>query len=174
MLSRRKAIQQILVASAGVLLVPSCMDDRTKASFLVKNFSITSEQEKMLAELAETIIPKTNTPGAKDLYAHQFAMHMVDDCASKEEQQAFLKGMKAFEEYSEKKNGKSFLKSSPEERSKVLQELEKSKNDDSDEVKFFHQMKSLTVWAYTSSQFYLTQVQVYNIIPGPFKGSVHV
>ena len=174
MLSRRKVIRQMLVTSAGIMLIPSCMEDRTKSSFLLKNFNITAEQENMLAELAESIIPKTSSPGAKDVYAHQFALKMVDDCATKDEQQAFTKGMKAFENYSEKKNGKSFLKASAQERSKVLEELEKSKDDNADEVSFYRMMKSLTVRAYTSSQYYLTQVQGYNIIPGPYKGSVPV
>ena len=174
MLSRRTVIKQMLVASAGIVLVPSCMEDRTKASFLIKNYAVSSDQEKMLAELAEAIIPKTTSPGAKDVYAHQFVMKMVDDCASKQDQQGFVKGMKAFDEYVVKKNGKSFLKSTMAERAGILEDLEKRKAEESDEVKFYQQMKSLTIWGYTSSQYYLEQVQVYKIIPGPYKGSVPV
>ncbi len=48
----------------------------------------------MLAELAETILPKTDTPGAKDLAAHLFALKMVDDCYTKTNQEKYMKGMK--------------------------------------------------------------------------------
>ena len=44
----------------------------------------------MLAELAETIIPKTkNFIGAKDLKAHEFLLTMVDDCMAPEDQKVF-------------------------------------------------------------------------------------
>lgn len=174
MVTRRFAIRQMLVASAGILLVPSCLEDRTKASFLLKNYSITADEEKLLAEIAETIIPKTSTPGAKDVYAHQFAMKMMDDCATKEEQESFVKGLKAFSEVAEQKAGVSFLKATPVQRASVLEELEKRTGDESDELKFYKKMKSLTIRGYSSSQYFLTQVQVYNIIPGPFKGCVPV
>lgn len=173
-MDRRFAIKQILVASAGMILVPSCMEDRTKASFLLKNYSITGGQEKMLAELAEAIIPKTTTPGAKDVYAHQFAMKMMDDCASKEDQEKFVKGMEAFSAFAKKNSGKDFLDANKEQRASVLEELEKRKEDGSDEGKFYRRMKSLTIRGYTSSQYYLTKVQVYNMIPGKFQGCVPV
>ena len=35
-------------------------------------------------------------------------------------------------------------------------------------------MKGLTVQAYTSSQYYLTNVQVYKLVPGKFISSVAV
>jgi hypothetical protein len=173
-MDRRYAIKQILVASAGMILVPSCMGDRTKASFLLKNYAVTGEQEKMLAELAETIIPRTATPGAKDVYAHQFAMKMMDDCASKEDQEKFVKGIEAFSAFSKKNSGKDFLEASAAQRATILQELEKRKEDGSDEGKFYRRMKSLTIRGYTNSQYFLTEVQVYNMIPGKFKGCVPV
>ena len=174
LLTRRTAIKQLLVVSTGILLVPSCMEDRTKGSFLLKNYSLSAAQENLLAEIAEAIIPKTSTPGAKDVYAHQFVMKMMDDCATKEEQQNFVKGLDAFADFAEKTAGTSFMKATPVQRSSVLEAIEKKKSEESDEAKFYRRMKSLTVRGYTSSQYFLTQVQVYNIIPGSFKGCVPV
>lgn len=164
----------MLVISTGVLLMPSCMEDRTKGSFLLRNYSLTASQENLLAEIAETIIPKTSTPGAKDVYAHQFVMKMMDDCATREEQQAFVKGLDAFADFAEKTAGTGFMKATPAQRASVLEAIEKKKQDETDEARFYRRMKSLTVRGYTSSQYFLTQVQVYHIIPGPFKGSVPV
>jgi hypothetical protein len=173
-MNRRYAIRQILAVSAGMMIVPSCMEDRTKASFLLKNYQISGEQEKMLAELAEMIIPKTTTPGAKDVYAHQFAMKMIDDCESKDDQQKFVKGLEAFEKYTKGKTGSSFLEATSQQRSVVLEELEKMKAGDSEEASFYRKMKGLTIRAYTTSQFYLTQVQVYELVPGRWHGCVPV
>lgn len=174
LLTRRTAIKQLLVVSTGALLVPSCMEDRTKGSFLLKNYSLSASQENLLAEIAETIIPKTSTPGAKDVYAHQFVMKMMDDCATKEEQQNFVKGLDAFAAFAEKEAGVDFMKATPTQRSSVLEAIEKKAADERDETRFYRRMKSLTIRGYTSSQYFLTQVQVYNIIPGSFKGCVPV
>ncbi|WP_158638369.1 gluconate 2-dehydrogenase subunit 3 family protein [Panacibacter ginsenosidivorans] len=175
-MNRRTAFKQLLFVSAGAALIPACMQDKNKASVILKNFSITAGQEQLLAELAETIIPKTDTPGAKDISAHLFALKMIDDCSSKEDQDKFLKGLTAFESYSNKQLGKSFTAATATERGKVLTELETQKDKDQkdDAAQFYGTVKKLTVHAYTSSQFYLTKVQVYELVPGRYHGCVPV
>ena len=174
LMNRRYAIRQILVGSAGMLIVPSCLEDRTKASFLLKNYELTGEQEKLLAELAEAIIPKTTTPGAKDIYAHQFVMKMMDDCASKEDQQKFVKGLDAFSSFAKKNAGTAFLDATTTKRAEIMKAIEDIKPEESEAAAFYKKMKGLTIRAYTSSKFYLTQVQVYELVPGRWSGCVPV
>jgi hypothetical protein len=174
MLDRRTAIKQFVFASAGIALLPSCMQDTGKASILLKNINISGEQEKMLAELCESIIPKTDTPGAKDISAHLFALKMADDCAKKEDQQKFMKGLKAFEQTTKDTFKKSFPECTPQQRQQLLSKLESSKDPNDDVTMFYGAMKSLTIEAYTTSQFYLTKVHVYKLVPGTFKGCVPI
>jgi fructoselysine-6-P-deglycase FrlB-like protein len=77
----------MVMIAGGSAVLPSCLQKESKASVLVKNFAITAEQETTLAEFAETLIPASATPGAKDTYAHLFALRMLDDCYEKEEQE---------------------------------------------------------------------------------------
>lgn len=172
-MNRRLAIQRLAVISAGALLIPSCMEDRSKASILVKNFKIDTNQEELLAELSESIIPKTDTPGAKDISAHLFVLKMVDDCRSKSNQQRFVSGLKTFQEFASKELNTSFYKADAEQRKKILQALESSK-EDNDLVYFYRTAKGLTIQAYTSSQFYLTKVKVYELVPGRWNGCVPI
>jgi len=172
--SRRSVLKQMAITSAGLLLIPSCMQDRSKASILVKNFTINTDQEAMLAELSESIIPKTTTPGAKDVYAHLFALKMMDDCRSKEDQEKFVKGLEAFEVFAKEKNGKSFLKSDKAERTSILEVMEKEKDAKDDKHFFYSTMKRYTIQAYTTSKFYLTNVQVYEMVPSRWHGCVPV
>ncbi|MCU0381825.1 MAG: gluconate 2-dehydrogenase subunit 3 family protein [Chitinophagaceae bacterium] len=169
-LTRRQALRQFLFVSAGVALIPSCMEDRSKSSILLKNLQISTDQEKLLAELAETIIPKTSSPGAKDLSAHLFALKMIDDCRSKEDQDRFIEGLKAFE----KMAGKDFARQSMQERAKILEPLEKDKDAKEPAAAFYRTMKRLTIQAYTSSEYFLTKVQVYEMVPGRYHGCVPV
>lgn len=81
--NRRSAIKQLLYVSAGMALLPACLQHTSRASLTLKNISVDGDQEKMLAELVETIIPATTTPGAKALSAHLFTLIMMDDCYKK-------------------------------------------------------------------------------------------
>lgn len=170
--TRRSAIKQFLLVSAGAVLVHSCLQDKSKASVILKNMSIDADQEKLLAELAETIIPATTTPGAKDISAHLFALKMLDDCYKPEDQQKFITGMNQFEKNCKTKNERNFVDCTPQQRSDLLTDLE-TKKDQNDELTFFYAtVKKLTIQAYSTSKFYLTNVRVYELVPGRFHGCV--
>jgi hypothetical protein len=171
---RRTLLKQLMMVSAGMSLVPACLEDRAKASFLYKNLQVGADEEAMLAELAETIIPKTSTPGAKDISAHLFVLKMVDDCRSAEEQKKFMDGLRAFDAAAEKSGGRHFSKMSKEEKQAFLQTLEAGKEGDGPEISFYQSVKKLTIQAYTSSEFFLTKVQVYELVPGRYHGCVPV
>src|SRR5687768_12269795 len=128
MVNRRSAIRQLFCVSVGALILPSCMDDKTKSAILLKNFSIDSEQEKLLEELMETILPKTSSPGAKDIYAHLFALKMLDDCHKKEDQQKFVNGLKQFEKKAKSELNASFIKATPPEKQTLLKNIEANKD----------------------------------------------
>ena len=81
-MNRRTAIRNVVIVSAGAGLLPACMQEN-KNSIPLKNISVSASYQDMLAELCESIIPKTkNFIGAKELKAHEFVLTMIDDCAS--------------------------------------------------------------------------------------------
>lgn len=174
MVNRRSAIRQIFCISAGALILPSCMNDKTKSSITLKNMDIDGEQEKLLAELAETIIPRTSTPGAKDIYAHLFALKMMDDCYIKDDQQKFLKGMNQFRDKTKSELKKSFVEATPTERASLLKKIETDKQSKDELSYFYSTTKRLVIQAYTTSEFYLTKVQVYEMVPSRYHGCVPV
>ncbi|MFN5020637.1 MAG: hypothetical protein ACK5GP_03200, partial [bacterium] len=69
-LKRREAIKQLFCITAGMAIIPSCMNDRRKSTILLSKITISGAEEDMLAELCETILPKSSTPGAKDISSH--------------------------------------------------------------------------------------------------------
>ena len=171
-ISRRKALKQFVFVSAGLAIIPSCMQDRSKSALLLKNIAVGSDDEAMLAELSESIIPKTLTPGAKDISAHLFVLKMVDDCTKKEDQTKFLEGLKASNVFCKSNAGKDFVKCSTEERKKVLTMILAKKDEENDLNAFFKTVKRFTIQTYTSSEFFLTKVQVYELVPGRYHGCV--
>lgn len=173
-MDRRSLIKTCLVFTAGVVVMPSCLHEKSKSSLLLKNIQIDGEQEQLLAELTETIIPKTNTPGAKDVSAHLFTLMMVDDCYGPADQKKFVAGLNAFEDMAKKKFSKRFIECTPAQRNQLVAEINANKNANDDVSAFYNITKKLTIQGYTGSQYYLTKVHVFEMVPGRFHGCVPV
>lgn len=174
MISRRVALKQLVLVSAGAALVPSCINSRTKPSALFKNMSVTVDQEALLASVCDTIIPHTAIPGTHVPAPHLFTAKMIDDCLSQPDQTRWLKGMNDFVEWDKSRGEKSFAESSAPEREKVLSELSNNK-ELAEGIKYFYQtVRRYTVWGYTTSEYYMTNVQNYKMIPGVYQGCVPV
>ncbi|HEY4966195.1 MAG TPA: gluconate 2-dehydrogenase subunit 3 family protein [Puia sp.] len=170
--NRRIAIQQLLLIWAGVALLPSCLHEEEKVSIPLKLIHIEPADENMLAGLTETILPKTDTPGAKDLAAHLFALKMVDVCYTKENREKYIQGMKDFESWVMKKTGKTFSETSAIEKQSLVAELDQQKPT-KEGISFFYQStKRLTILSYTTCEYYLTNIRGYKMIPGKFQGCI--
>jgi hypothetical protein len=171
-ITRRRLLKNIVFVSAGMALVPSCMSDRSKSSLLLKNIAINADDEALMAELCEAILPKTNTPGAKDLSVHLYVLMMVDDCRKKEDQEKFIKGLDAFKKLSQQSINKDFTKADVSERKKLMDGIIATIDEENDLNVFFKMTKGLTIQAFTSSEFFLTKVQVYELVPSRYHGCV--
>ncbi|MGZ2805623.1 gluconate 2-dehydrogenase subunit 3 family protein, partial [Pseudomonas aeruginosa] len=56
--------------------------------------AFTPEDITLLDEIAETILPKTDTPGAKEAKVGAFMTVIVRDCYKPEEAKVFIAGLK--------------------------------------------------------------------------------
>jgi hemolysin activation/secretion protein len=175
-MNRRQILKSLAMATTAAVLLPQCIADPKKVSLALNNLDINGDEEELLANIADTLIPATDKPGAKAVGAHHFALVMVDDCTSKEDKDKYLKGMRAFDDYCTKINGTSFTDSNSEERLALLKEIEKQNESLPEEIKTFYSLtRRYIVRGYTTSEYYLTEVKPYQHIPGPvFQGCVPV
>jgi hypothetical protein len=97
---------------------------------------------------------------------------MIDECSNKENQDSFINGMKAFNEFNQQTIAKNFSDANQEERITVLKKILLIKDEKSPVLTFFNDLKKRTIQAYTSSEFFLSKVQVYELIPGRYHGCV--
>ncbi len=174
-MNRRTVIRNVVLVSAGSVFLPSCFQNN-KASFPLKNISITGAQENMLAELAEAIIPRTKDfIGAKDLKAHEFLLTMVDDCFNPEDQKKFTDGLKAFDKLSHDKFGQIFISYTGKQKTELLGALEAKKDISEEALGLYSTVKRYTLQSFTSSKEYMLDIRKYKIVPGGnFKGCVPV
>ncbi|MCX6205342.1 MAG: gluconate 2-dehydrogenase subunit 3 family protein [Bacteroidetes bacterium] len=169
---RRSLLKQLLFVSATAAFAPSCLLDKHKTGIPLKHMTVSPEQEAAFASLLATIIPETDTPGAASMHADLFAWKMLDDCSPKSEQDKILKGLNELNLTSQTKFGQFFNRLTEDQRIQIVTDLESNKDKSNSLVAFYRQSKGLALHAYTSSEFYLTKVQVYEQIPGRFHGCV--
>jgi len=173
-MNRRALIQQLALLSVGAVMLPACMGDHSKPDLVLKNFKITGDQEKLLAELTATLIPTTSTPGAREVSAHLFVLKMMDDCFSPEDQARFFKGMAQLDLAARSALGSSFTAADGPRRESLLQTIETGKLPGEELGFFYSTTKKQTILAYSSSSWFLTKIQVYELVPGRFHGCVPV
>ncbi len=133
----------------------------------------TEDQAALIMELAETIIPRTDTPGAKDVGVPAFIELMIKDCYAQEDQDRFLAGAKEFDEACEAEMSDSFVGLDNEKRLAFA----KSQNQKALEQKegprpFFMMVKELTLLGFFTSEPGATQVLQYLPVPGQYKGCI--
>lgn len=175
-MQRRTVLKGLAAAAAAAWMLPSCIADPRKVSIALNNLSVTGDEEDLLAAIAEAIIPETDTPGAKTVAAHHFTLVMVDDCMSEEDQQRYLKGMRKFENALSRLTGKSFTGAEAAEQRSMLEALERGLSEQPEEIAFFwRRTRGYILQGYTSSEYFLTKVKPYQLVPGPqYQGCVAV
>ena len=180
-MNRREALSSVALLLGGTIIgsevfLSGCTNMDKKIGSAGLNFS--PDDISFLDEVGETIIPATDTPGAKEAKIGEFMHTIVRDCYAEKEQQIFIDGMGKLNEASKKMNGKSFLESSPAERKSLLTALDKEQKDYSakkkpeDPAHYFRMMKELTIWGYFSSEAGATKALRYIAVPGRYEGCV--
>lgn len=167
-MKRRAAIRTLLYIAGGTLVLPACFRESGKASIDLTNLSISENDEQLLAELTETLIPATETPGGKELLLHLFVLKMVDDCHSPEDQQKFTNGLSAFSTWSQQELGSEFAAADAEARTALLAKIGES--TDKDLKQFFSLTKRRAIQGYLNSQYVMTNLIKYELVPGRYNG----
>ena len=181
-MNRRDALARVSLLLGGTILgaeafLSGCTNPpEQKLGGMGVNFSNTDIA--FLDEVAETILPKTNTPGAKDAQVGEFMTRIVKDCYTEADQKVFLAGMQKLDDACKKKSGKSFLESTPEQRHDLLVDLDKEASaygktkKKEDPSHYFRMMKELTLWGFFTSKPGATEALRYVAIPGKYQGCV--
>lgn len=167
-MNRRAALRTLLYIAGGTLVLPACFRESGKASIDLTNLSITESDEQLLAELTETLIPATDTPGGKELLLHLFVLKMVDDCHTPEEQEQFTKGLSAFSNWSREELGAEFAVADADRRTALLSKIDE--NADEDLKQFFSITKRRAIQGYLNSQYVMTNLVKYELVPGRYNG----
>lgn len=173
-MERREAVKLIsfIMGSAmvgGSAIIQGCRTSSPSTGLFSK------DQIAFLDEVAEVIIPRTDTPGAKDAEMGAFLALMVEDTYSDRDQEVFVAGIKDINDRSMEAYGLSFLDSSPDQRHDILsslnelQEKHHKEKDAGEPEHYFRMMKELTLLGFFTSEVGVKEVRRYTPVAGKFE-----
>ena len=158
------------LAAGGLISLPGWATGWTKAAVQSAQSLLTADQTNLLAELVETIIPTTDTPGAKSLGVHQFVQKMISDCYEPAAQTTLTNGLNIADEMAQQTYNKPFASCEATQRMDLLTRLATG-----DATKSFYSMvKGLTIRGYMTSEYVMTNLTHYEMAPGRYLGCVPV
>jgi len=149
-MDRRKALKvssivlgYTITAGTAAAVLNGCKADPAldwSPSFLNAN------QANLISEISEMIIPKTDTPGAKDAMVDRFVDSMLETYAPEDREQ-FMEGLVSFDNKANSLFSKSFVDCAA-------------------------MMREATVVGFCNSEVGATKFLKYDPVPGPFVGCV--
>ncbi len=178
-MNRREAISSVALLLGGSIVGGQAFI-LTGCSSSIKDVEdlFSTESILLMDEIAETIIPKTNTPGAKDAKTGEFMAIMIKDCYTPEDQKIFLEGLQKIEDLSKKEYSGTFIECTLEEKKKLLESLDKEQKEYQHTRKegapqhFFRMIKELVIFGYFTSEQGGSQNLTYVEVPGRFDGCI--
>jgi hypothetical protein len=200
-MNRRELLKMVAAATGGAVIggeffLAGCNNPEAGPK---KEF--TADDIAFFDEVAETIFPKTSTPGAKEAKVGQFMTVMVNDCYTEENQNAFREGLGKINAACKKLHGHDFMHATPEQRKAVLVSLDpevkeyaakrKEFNKEQEDLEkkaqangdtnfkrktmadhYFIMMKQLTILGYFTSEVGRKGATNYQPIPEKYIGDV--
>ena len=170
-MNRRKLIQSLAIGIGGLVTIPTWANTWNQVNF--QNSSICKmEQEILLAEIVDSIIPKTDTLGAKEIGVQKFVQRLISDCFEVSTQEDFKNGLEFTNRMSIEKFNNNFVNLKQSERLAILTLLQT--NGDAKVKSNFELLKKLTIQGYMNSEYVMTNITHFEFAPVRFHGCVDV
>lgn len=131
----------------------------------------------LLGDIADTILPPTGSPGAKEAGVGEFIPVMVRDCYTADQQKAVVEGLAKLDDASTDKFGRKFQELNAGERTELLNEIDKEAKEyqrtktEEQADHYFHLIKQLTLLGFFTSELGATKALRYVQIPGRYDGN---
>jgi len=167
-MERRHALKSMAGGLGALLALPAWANGWSKNELDRPQLLSTGELSGLEA-VCDALLPKTDSyPGSKDLHVHLFVEKMIADCYDKKTGDRVKAGLAWLNKQSDSLFDKKFVDTSGKQRLNLLESMQVSNKKEF--VDLFQLIKGLTVQGYTSSEYYMTHVMGYELVPGRFIG----
>jgi hypothetical protein len=182
LIDRRELLRRTAVLFGGALSAPAVLgvlsgcSTRAEPGWTPAFFS--REQIAVVAEVAEIMIPRTDTPGARDVGVPAFIDTMLDNVYSGDDRARYLTGLATFEAQAQQQQGREFLALTAKGRQRFVQQVHDvalhagpgGEPPHKDRRPFILMTKELTLLGFFTSRAGATAVLQYDPLPGSYQG----
>lgn len=174
-ISRRQAVINLAIAMGAAFVGPHLFAAKSESA----GAEVFSDADiSLFDEMADTIIPDTDVPGAKAAGAGAVIAAVVRDCFAPMEREVFRTGFLALLAAYNQRFGMPFLRGRPEERLAFLNEYQRalrergaaSREREEPALRCFRHLRQLTIMAYFTSEIGCTQALRFTEVPSGFDG----
>jgi len=182
-MDRREALRILATSAALPLTTPRLFAVLRDARALLGTPSVQGtlhpHQSETVAAIAETIIPRTETPGAADVGVTAFIDLILTEWYTDQERSLFLDGVADVDARSQRLFAKDFVECTPDQRADILTALGTKMMNDAAAIKteagtdsgpepaqnFYSMIRGLILTGYYTSEAGATEELHYQIIP---------
>ncbi|PKM20390.1 MAG: Twin-arginine translocation pathway signal [Gammaproteobacteria bacterium HGW-Gammaproteobacteria-15] len=170
----RRDLLKMIAAATGMALVGGDLWAAGLKSTDAGTALFTQADIAFMDEIAETILPKTTTPGAKDAACGAMMAVMVADCYELKYQAVFFDGLKTIKAAAKQQFGKDFMQLSAGQKHQLLSTLDQQAKQSINNPlpHYFTLLKQLTLMVFFTSKVGATEVLRYVAIPGRYDGNL--
>jgi hypothetical protein len=135
--------------------------------------ALSARQAALVAELADLIIPRTDTPGAVDVRVVEFIDRILGFWDSSDERDRFLAGLEAIDARARLAGAAGFAALDPDRKIELLTRLDGATDRAPESAEAaWDRLKRMVVYGYFTSREVQEQVLHTAIIPGRYQGCV--
>ncbi|MEZ5756898.1 MAG: gluconate 2-dehydrogenase subunit 3 family protein [Emcibacteraceae bacterium] len=180
-LSRRDILERMAVVSGGAisLSIISACDNGVSVPETTDNLNLkvlSKEQFDLVGDLADMIIPETDTPGAKALNVHFFIDELAANWMTADEKDRLLIDLTALDERIRRLFGNNFSNLDENNKTAVLEQLGSemliSEERNSGHKHIYQQLRELTIFGYYTSEVGATEELAFDPLPGDYHGCI--
>lgn len=170
LLSRREAIKRAALL-VGATLTPAFLEGIARAQssavmLTAKPVNLSTLQFTLVDAIAERILPRTDTPGARDVGVPSFIDLMFGAYMTAADKTTWVEGLADVEARSQRAHGKGFAHVAAAQQDAMLKTV--AADSQRKEKTFFHQIRDLTLVGYFTSEPVGRNVTQFDPIPGRY------
>lgn len=125
------------------------------------------------AALAETIIPTTDTPGAREAGVAQFIEFMLQEWYPPDDRKRYMAGMTSLDEHCQSQYQRHFSRCREQQQMQIVAAMQDGQLEQFDDggIDLFNHAKQLTLFGYYTSKIGMTVERRYLPVPGRYDGA---
>ncbi|MEL7427845.1 MAG: gluconate 2-dehydrogenase subunit 3 family protein [Bacteroidota bacterium] len=167
-------------------ILSGCKSEPAAPDFIPSFF--TAEEYPAVRQMAELMLPKTDTPGAGELGIPQFVDKVLSTFTKPKDQERLRTGLNTWLGSIANEGGSPYAELGAEDQLRILNELDTtskasaeeleglglSKEEKKERTPWWLDLKGLIIGGYFSSEYIGTEVLAYDPVPGAYLGCIPV